>query len=271
MSKSVVKKNNSIKQQIIEIYVNVITEFLELLNQNELFSNFDNITTIIYIGLNAINRVFEYVLIKTKNLQKTVYYSQKTYIYYLEYMEQILCSNLYQSLNSKDAILFIYKKTIFDLYDGENNQSFNTMNNIMTLNEDTIIINETEWRPLFLKLFKMVNVLFYWENNHIHLSTRIELCNDYLLKILSNNDCINHVADFLDIIQQKKQFTVELYKQLLTEFIEKMDNKKINRDEITDNNEQILIKLYLEETKLFEKLDTGNMKEFVRWLYLPVL
>ena len=52
----------------------------------------------------------------TKNLNMTFYNCQKSYVYYIEFISQIGDeSHSYLQLNSKDASLFAFKKTIFDI------------------------------------------------------------------------------------------------------------------------------------------------------------
>jgi len=74
-------------------------------------------------------------------------------------MEQIYRSNLCQNLNHMDAVMFVYRKTIFDLYDGETEDSYNTMTNIITYNQDNIISDEPD-AALFPKLSRFVNTFF---------------------------------------------------------------------------------------------------------------
>ena len=111
MTKRILWDEKNIKTRIVDKYYIVIEE---LLNQLEkILTNVSDIdiSTCMFIGLNSIYRVFEYVLIKTKNIEKAYYYAQKTYFYYIEYMEQIHKTNLQNALNQTDAVLFIYKKT----------------------------------------------------------------------------------------------------------------------------------------------------------------
>tara|TARA_B100000902_G_scaffold272817_1_gene258734 strand:- start:2185 stop:2874 length:690 start_codon:yes stop_codon:yes gene_type:complete len=52
----------------------------------------------------------------TKNLDLTVYHCQKSFYYYIEFIGQIGDSNhQFLQLNSKDAALFVLKKTIFEI------------------------------------------------------------------------------------------------------------------------------------------------------------
>ena len=93
MTKRILWDEKNIKTRIVDKYYIVIEE---LLNQLEkILTNVSDIdiSTCMFIGLNSIYRVFEYVLIKTKNIEKAYYYAQKTYFYYIEYMEQIHKTN----------------------------------------------------------------------------------------------------------------------------------------------------------------------------------
>jgi len=281
--------NKSPQKLITTSYVTIITEFFELLNQSDMKEDYSRLTMIIYIGVNAINRVFEYVLMKTKNLEKTIYYSQQAYIYYLEYMTQIVQSNLLHSLNAADAIMFVYKKTICYLYNGECIQSFNTMTNIMTLKEDLLDIESNILDVLFLKIFKMTNILFYWNNDSFGFNDRYNLCNLHLDKLLANNEYMDITTAYLEALQQKMQIKPDVYNQLiivilvrnidasrsLTNNIRRKGKNSTKNEKIQpyigNVNEQILNKFIIEESTLLTKFEEGNMQEFVRWIYSPII
>jgi len=74
---------------------------------------------IIMRGFETISHVFSILLNYTKNLEMTYYHSQKAYYYYVEFIGQI--TNYQESflqLNSRDACMYVYKKTIFELNNG---------------------------------------------------------------------------------------------------------------------------------------------------------
>ena len=51
-----------------------------------------------------------------KNINLVSFHLRKSYLYYAEFIGQIgEDSNSYLQLNSKDACLFVYKKTIYDI------------------------------------------------------------------------------------------------------------------------------------------------------------
>ena len=71
---------------------------------------------VVFKGLQSITHIFLILLLYTKNLSLTLYHCKKSFLYYVEFISQIGDEgNSYLQLNSKDAILFIYKKSIFDI------------------------------------------------------------------------------------------------------------------------------------------------------------
>jgi hypothetical protein len=268
-------KSITIKNQIIDKYTIILKEFFDLILQSESMSELKYPISSLYIGINSIHRVFEYVLLKTKSIEKAYYYSQRTYYYYLEYLEQIHHSNLSQNLNHMNAILFVYKKTIFDLYDGnEQNDTSNKISNIMTLNNTILIIDENEWRELFMKISKIINTIFDWNNIELEFSNRKDICENYLGQFLLRVENIDLTISYLEIIQQKMQFDYKSYEFLLKELLkicEINEKSKKYRNEFkreSDKNEFFLMKFYIEEPIFREKLEGGDMKDLVQWLYI---
>jgi adenylate kinase family enzyme len=258
------------KELILETYVVLIKNFFDSVSKSENMKELDFPVSNLCIGIHSIHRVFEYAIMKTKNIERAIYYAQQTYYYYLEYMNQIQQSNLSQRLNHIDAVLFVYKKTIFDLSNNDNN----TMTNIMTLNNHSIVIDEDECRALFLKISKIMNVIFHFSNTNITFYNRKIICDVYLERFLWHAQNMDISISYLDIIQQKIELQFEIYEELLKEIIEKYERQRKNTKKImnkhltaSEQNEHVLMKFYVEEPIFNEKFHEGNMKEFVQWLY----
>ena len=66
-------------------------------------------------GLDTISHVFLLMLYNTKNVDMSYYHSQKAFYFYIEFIEQITGDVNCLKLSSTDAMLFVYKKTIFEL------------------------------------------------------------------------------------------------------------------------------------------------------------
>ena len=67
---------------------------------------------LIYTGYRAITHIFQINYVYTNDLETSFYSSQKAYIFYLEYLEQMEKTNMSHDLNYTDAIQFLYNKTI---------------------------------------------------------------------------------------------------------------------------------------------------------------
>ena len=252
------------KNRVILKYASVIKEYFTLINQSDTLKNIVNTNQSIYIGLTAIHRVFEYILLKTNNIDNAYYHSQKCYYYYLEYMEQINKTDLAQNLNHIDAVLFVFKKTIFDIYESESNST----SNIMTLNNENITINEVDLRNLLGTIHHFTRILFFWENTKINIENRINICNKYLQRYLSKIDSLDMTKSYLEIIQQKIDMDYFKYEDLLNELLIKIEKtRKMNVLSETDKNDLFLYKFYVEEHIFKEKFNEGN-KELVNWLFV---
>jgi hypothetical protein len=256
------------KSQILETYIKLINEYFGLLSESEIMNELNFPSSSVYIGANAIHRVFEIILMKTKSIEKTYYYCQRAYYYYLEYIEQIYRANLSQNLNHMDIILFVYKKTIYDTYDGADNNNSHTLSNIMTLNNETLAFDEKELRQILLKVTKIINILFHWENMNIEFQERQSISINYLHRFLHKIDGIDSSLQYLEVIQEKMEMDYVVYNELLNELIKKLESTKLKTGIIgLDSNDCILMKFYIEEPQCREKFENGNMKEFVKWLY----
>ena len=97
-------------------YNNLITEYLFFVIENIHFKNEAFYKFIIQRGLITITNVFNVILFYSKNLDMSYYHSQKAFYFYVEFIGQISADqHTFLQLSSRDAIMFVYKKTIFDI------------------------------------------------------------------------------------------------------------------------------------------------------------
>ena len=97
-------------------YINIISEFLLHISENIVIQDKQYYIFIVKRGLDTIKHIFNILLLYTKNLDLTIHHTKKAFLFYVEFIGQIGQDNhSYLQLNSKDAILFVYKKTIFDI------------------------------------------------------------------------------------------------------------------------------------------------------------
>jgi hypothetical protein len=102
--------------EIIDKYLKIVSEYMILLSENIYITNLVYFKFILIRGLDTINTIFRMILFYTKNISLANYHSQKAFYMYIEFIEQISdVQNSFLQLSSRDAVLFVYKKTIFEI------------------------------------------------------------------------------------------------------------------------------------------------------------
>lgn len=272
-----VSNTRGLQKNIIDKYISIIKEYVDMMNETKITKETLYSVSNMFIGICTINRVFEYVMTKTKNIEKACYYSKKSSYYYLEYIEQIHSTNLYQNLNHMDVVMFVYKKTIFDLNSPDS--AYGTMNNILSLNNDTFVMEDNVLRGLLNKIIKITNVIFYWENTDITFLERRHLCHNYLERALGHCACqnrnsikniniIEHAFLCIERVQEKVRIPYEKYAILLNETLDYIETRKKNRSEQNYDNSDLLLKFIVHEDELHENFHNKTIKTFVNWMLL---
>lgn len=263
--------NIKTKRQIIYKYGLLIKEYFGILEKSEM----NHPLFCVFIGITSIHRVFEHILLKTQSIDNAYYYSQKSYFYYLEYMEHVYRSNITANLNHIDAVMFIYKKTIFSEVEGDGDES-HYISNMMTLQNNTVCLNESEIKSFFSDLLKTTNTLFNWTNTQFTVQDRKDICDTFLEKYIEHN-LVKHVKNkcgvdlllsYLDMIQQKVKMTYPKYRILLQEFLnDKLKKTKTVAISESEKNELFLVKFYIEESVFLDKFNSEHLDDLIRWLY----
>jgi hypothetical protein len=102
--------------EIFVRYISVIREFLAQCTDSIFVTNYTYYRYIILKGIETISHVFRIILLNTNNLEITCHHAQKAFYYYVEFIGQIgEETHTYLQLSSKDATLFVYKKTIYEI------------------------------------------------------------------------------------------------------------------------------------------------------------
>ena len=98
-------------------------------------SNYKNKIWIATRGLNSIITIFQVLLIHTKNLEFSYYHANKSLYLYVEFISQLsFDDNTILKLSSRDAVLYLYKKTIFSLQKTSGELLFRDRKKIQTSN-----------------------------------------------------------------------------------------------------------------------------------------
>ena len=103
--------------EIIYKYLNIINEFIDVYINNKTKYKTKYYMKIIHTGINVIHNIFMITLLYSCNLYLVTYHVQKAFYLYIEFIEQINQEELsYLKFDVNDAVMFIYKRTIFDLH-----------------------------------------------------------------------------------------------------------------------------------------------------------
>jgi len=178
-------------KEVVDKYLEVILDYIKYIFENIKIKKTNLSKYIMIRGLDTITHVFRFLLLYTKNLNMTYYNSQKAFYYYVEFIDQISEEEIsYLKLNSNDAILYVYKKTIYQV-----DESYRKNIDILTKDEKQIfeIINE------YIYVFKYNIMEFIYDNdwksdNHLKINQMI--CEIYK-KILEKNKNTDDIIQWL--------------------------------------------------------------------------
>jgi hypothetical protein len=236
-------KNSS--QEILTKFIDVIIEYMRLIAEKINIKNKQYYVFIFERGIETLIHIFSMIFYYTKNLELTFYHSQKAYYFYVEFIEQISDDNItFLQLSSRDALMFVYKKTIFEL-----NNDRKKSCPPLTTDEDAIVSYTDMHMHIYKKLvsFILSHKDFKYENKLDY----INMCCDKIQKItttinksknkkssLSKEECIYAFVNFLTN-KQREISSVDLFFDMLNKFIERLKQKKS-----IINEKKIINKIY---------------------------
>lgn len=287
------------EDEIYSKYTNVIIQYLLLGIEKIKNQNAEYVKYILIKGIFTISYVFKILLTYTCNLQLTYHHCQKSYSYYIEFIGQIGDDAVtYLQLNSKDAALFVYKKSIFDVLDEvKKKYTENEMNEIKIKNVSVMVdiynkLIETEITYLDseqLKNTEFINKIYSSIGRVNSKLLKLYYCSEGILQgnektineDTDNDSCkikiflkkIMHIKKFCDILILKKtsdnhnqDVVIDNYKEyvkIIEYFIKKI--KKINNLPI-EFDLQLVSKSFSEQFE--EKLKLYNVSKFINWVFL---
>lgn len=109
-----------LKEDLIDTYVRkylqIVIEFIDFVVQDNYKHKEGYQNYILVKGLESMSHIFILFMMYTCNIDMACQNTNKAYYYYIEFIEQIHKDEHYfLRFNSRDAILFIYKKTIYEM------------------------------------------------------------------------------------------------------------------------------------------------------------
>ena len=231
--------------EILTKFVYVIIEYMRFISEKTTMKNKLYYKFIFERGIETLTHTFSVIFYYTKNLELTFYHSQKAYYFYIEFIEQISDDNVtFLQLSSRDAVMFVYKKTIFDInneYKKNIKEHSTDEKNILALvDSHTYIYKSIVQFIINHKDFKYDNKTIYINN----CCDKIELIAEILNKNKTKKGVIECIYLFTNLLTDK-QIDVNSFFILLDEFIKKIVSKKKVDDKIIKH------KIYDSDINLF--------------------
>lgn len=228
-TKNYLSELKTTNQEIIKNYNVLVKEYLELFQTNVKFNNSFYLNNIFMKGFTALNHVFNLILLYTKNINLAFTYCQKSIFFYIEFIDQISeDANSFLQLNSHDAVLFVYKKTIYEI-DNDYRKNY-----VLTNESDKIKLDIIKEITIIIEK----SICYYIENN-----IQISEIDSYLSKIikrlmnakishdvlLSTHNILNNLILAKIPVMKFNYFIFHIFKH--TTFNEKKILSKIDSDE----------------------------------------
>jgi hypothetical protein len=227
------KKNiHNTGQEILNKFIDIIIDYMKIMTEKITMKKKSYYLFIFERGIETLIHVFSMIYFYTKNLELTFYHSQKAYYFYIEFIEQISDDNVtFLQLSSRDAVLFVYKKTIYEI-----NNEYKKNIGKPTPEEDEIL----EMSKLYMQTYKKIMHYFLHHSDFLYENKK-EIINTYCEKIqaLSNNlnktkiklNCVKCIYSFVELLINSQIKVYDFY-VVFEDFIKRIQNRKKTTEEI---------------------------------------
>jgi hypothetical protein len=234
---------------VINKYSELVIEYLKFIYENIKVQNLTYSKFIVIRGLETITNVFSIILYYTKNIDLTYFQCQKSFYYYVEFIGQITEEqHTFLQLNSRDAITYVYKKTIFEI----NNDFKKNMLPLTKENEkkfDLINMYIKIYKILLLKIINTDSKI-----NTINIDNFKNSCNKLNnTKIDIDNLCI--LESLISILDNKIN-NIEKFFEIFLLYLKKINKK-------TDIIKKSKEKIYLDDFNLYIEESSDR---FISWI-----
>jgi hypothetical protein len=239
---------------ILNKYKILVLEYLQFILENMNCKSDEIYKYIILRGLTTITHVYQLTLLHTKNLNLSYFHSQKAFYYYVEFIGQITGEqNTFLQLTSKDAVMFVYKKTIFEIHGDFRKLSSNP--------QDEYGHYETfHFLDIFCQIMKTLVSQFISQHDFIEMRAnktyldelkKIEKTCDTLNGTKINNNQLQKIKLVIDCLSELK----ERYHHVIQQFIQKLLKNK-SAYELTEELFKEKIAKFILTNNITSNLDT---------------
>ena len=246
------------KLRLLCLYNKLITEYLELCKMNININDPTYAKFIVHKGIEMISHIFNTIFLYTKNPDLCDHYCNKASHYYIEFIGQIgEDSHSFLQLNSKDAILFVYKKTIFDInHDYRKNYIITDSDKILLdyIKKESEIVNKLIF--YFLGSIKYKNIKSYINECLTYKDNVLKVFCDKKTSQKTYYNIIDNISIWIDI-HKNNNISFKKMEESTIALVKKNIKKNINTDTLEKKIKQNDI------NELYEKL---TISKFFTWL-----
>ena len=213
-------------QDILTKIVSVIIEYMKFMSEKIKMKNKHYYRFIFERGVETVIHVFTNILFYTKNFDLAFYHSQKAYYFYIEFIEQISDENVtFLQLSSRDAILFVYKKTIFEI-----NQEYKKSLPELSSDDKNIMTTMDTYISIYKKIIRHIisDPDFNYTNNVEHINKccgKLKTLTEELNKLKSKKNYLENIYLFTNLLVDKQIKLTDLF-ELLLDFIKRIQTRK---------------------------------------------
>ena len=252
-------------QEILTKFTDIIIDYMKIMSEKITMKKKSYYLFIFERGIETLIHVFSMIYFYTKNLDLTYYHSQKAYYFYIEFIEQISDDNItFLQLSSRDAVLFVYKKTIYDI----NNEYKKTIGKPTPEEEEILEITK-----LYMQTYKKIMHYFLHHSDFLYENKK-DIINAYCEKIhtLSHNlnkakirlNCVKCIYSFVELLINSQIKVYDFY-VVFEDFIKRIQTRKKTTEEIsTTNMTNIINKIhYCDINKYLDENDLTSLNEHI--------
>ena len=247
-------------KQILQEYKSLISEFIIHISDSVKLHDKSYYEFIIKRGLDTLLHCFKMLLLYTKNIGQVSYYCKKALCYYVEFIGQIAQdSNSYLQLNTKDATLFVYKKTIFEIDNDFRKKYVFNLDEKETL--ELITLNIEIFNSLVFNQLKLQNKDINNEKdvatiltNIVNCFNRLETGTTNIKADIENSKIIQFFVNNIVIFCTD----VDNYIEICNTFIKKIKKKHISIYQLTKC-------FYMDKCE--ERYNSLTTLKFINWIF----
>ena len=241
-------------REIIDKYAQLIIEYSKFIKDSIKVRNKNFAKFIIIRGLDTITNVFQYMLYFTRNLDLTYYHCQKSFYFYIEFVSQITEDDkMFLQLTTRDATMYVYKKTIYDL-----NHDFKNITTGDFREKIGIITN-------YIKLYQTYLMKIIQTNDITNIQNNIKYLENLREKLNKNEMYETAKINFIQEISEQLYYKIEDIDQFF-EIIELVIKKILKKQELLKKSETLNTILDKINLDIFNEKIQESSNKFVSWL-----